>query len=179
MGDEQRWPMVRALASSDPAEGQRGAWHRALRRYLGVIALGNLAWEFAHMPLYTLWRTGTWGEIAFAALHCTGGDILIALSTLTLALLAVGSGEWPVQRFRAVAALTVTLGIAYTLFSEYINIVIRAAWAYSDLMPVLSVFGFRVGLSPLLQWLVVPLAGFAAAHPVRSRRSAAAVLSEA
>lgn len=169
---------VHGLASSDP-EGERGAWHPALRRYLGVIALGNLAWEFAQMPLYTLWRRGTWGEIAFAALHCTGGDILIALSTLTLALLAVGSGEWPVRRFGPVAALTVTLGIAYTIFSEYINIVIRAAWAYSDVMPVLSVFGFHVGLSPLLQWLVVPLAGFAVSRVVRSGRSAPAVLSEA
>ena len=166
-------------ASTQPFTAGRGAWHPALRRYLGVIALGNLAWEFAQMPLYTLWKTGTWGEIAFAAVPCTGGDILIALSPLALALLAVGSGEWPVQRFRAVAALTVTLGIAYTIFSEYINIVIRAAWAYSDLMPVLSVFGFHVGLSPLLQWVVVPLAGFAIARPARSSRLATADLSEA
>ena len=28
-----------------------------------AVAVGNLAWEFAHMPLYTLWRTGTPGEI--------------------------------------------------------------------------------------------------------------------
>src|SRR3546814_4447745 len=75
-----------------PAERQRsgtgpGSWHAALRRYLVAIALGSLTWEVLHMPLYTIWREGTWSEIAFAALHCTGGDILIALSSLTLALL--------------------------------------------------------------------------------------------
>jgi hypothetical protein len=53
--------------------------------------------------------------------------------------------------------LTILLGLAYTAFSEWLNIVVRAAWAYSDLMPVFPVFGFKVGLSPVLQWVVVPL----------------------
>src|SRR3546814_2011622 len=89
--------------SSDPVAGhaypaltvrQRigtGDWHAVLRRYLVVIALGNFVWEMFHMPLYTIWREGTWNEIAFAALHCTGGDILIALSSLILALLLAGN----------------------------------------------------------------------------------------
>src|SRR3546814_3822737 len=40
--------------------------HAVLRRYLVVIALGNFVWEMFHMPLYTIWREGTWNEIAFA-----------------------------------------------------------------------------------------------------------------
>ena len=56
----------------------------ALRRYFSVIIPANLIWEFAHMPLYTIWNEGTWGEIVFAAVHCTGGDILIAMSALVL-----------------------------------------------------------------------------------------------
>ena len=148
----------------DGPQVQSGAWHPALRSYLGVIGVGNLAWEFAQMPLYTLWRTGTWSEIAFAAVHCTGGDILIALSSLIIAILAVGTGQWPLNRFGAVAAVTVVLGIGYTVFSEYLNIVIRAAWAYSDLMPVVSLSGFRFGLSPLLQWIVIPTVALALAR---------------
>jgi hypothetical protein len=125
------------------------------------MAVGNLVWEFSHVPLYTIWTNGSWGEIVFAAVHCTGGDILIALSSLTIALLTVGNCAWPAERFTAVAVLTVALGLAYTSFSEWLNIVVRAAWAYSELMPVFSVFGFHVGLSPLLQWIVVPIAAFA------------------
>ena len=159
-------------AGSAGTPPQLRAWHSALRRYLAVIALGNLAWEFAQMPLYTLWRTGTWGEIAFAVAHCTGGDILIALSSLMIALLAVGTGEWPHHRFRIVAVVTVLLGVGYTGFSEYLNIVIRAAWAYSDLMPVVSLFGFRLGVSPLLQWIVIPISAFGFAHASARRRSA-------
>src|SRR3546814_16537515 len=53
-------------------------WLTALRRYLVAITVGNLVWEFAHLPLYTIWYEGTPGEILFAVLHCTGGDLLIA-----------------------------------------------------------------------------------------------------
>lgn len=74
-----------------------GTWLWAVRRYLAVVALGSVACEFAHMPLYTLWRTGTPGEIVFAALHCAGGDVLIATASLVLALRRLGrtySSAW-------------------------------------------------------------------------------------
>ena len=138
--------------------------HAALRRYLVAVAAGNLVWEFAQMPFYTIWSTGTWKDIVFAALHCTGGDILIALSSLTIALLSVGNGAWPDERFWPVAALTIALGVSYTVFSEWLNVVVRSAWAYSDLMPVLPLFGFKVGLFPLLQWIVLPLLAFGCAR---------------
>ncbi|RUS63590.1 hypothetical protein EGN72_03290 [Pseudorhodobacter sp. E13] len=131
----------------------------ALRRYFAVIIPANLVWEFAHMPLYTIWNEGTWGEIVFAAVHCTGGDILIAMSALMLALMLSGRG-WPLvaSTRRSVTVLTVVFGLGHTLFSEWLNIVIRAAWAYSDLMPIIPVLD--AGLSPVLQWIVVPLVAF-------------------
>ncbi|PZX12466.1 hypothetical protein LX81_03570 [Palleronia aestuarii] len=141
----------------------------ALRRYFAVIIPANLVWEFAHMPLYTIWNDGSWGEIVFAALHCTGGDILIAMSALMLALMLTGHG-WPhVQPARRrVMILAVVFGLGYTLFSEWLNIVIRAAWAYSDLMPIIPVLD--AGLSPVLQWIVIPMAGFWwAARPFRPK----------
>ena len=52
--------------------------------------------------------------------------------------------------------MTVAAGLAYTVFSERLNIEVRRSWAYSDLMPVLPPVG--TGLAPLLQWLVVPAA---------------------
>ena len=41
--------------------------------------------------------------------------------------------------------------------SERLNIVIWNSSAYSSFMPVLPVLGFGVGLSPVMQWIVVPL----------------------
>jgi hypothetical protein len=65
-----------------------------LRIYLGVIIAANLTWEFLHLPLYTIWTTGTLGEQVFAAAHCASGDILIALASLTLALVLAGERGW-------------------------------------------------------------------------------------
>lgn len=145
-----------------------------LRRYMIFVAVANLGWEFAHMPLYTLWQTGAASEIAFAVLHCTGGDVLIALSAVVLALFLVGSPAWPATRKGYVIALTVIFGLAYTLFSEWLNIEVREAWAYSDLMPVIPIID--AGLSPVLQWIVIPLAGFrfAMASPAGRRTRATA-----
>jgi hypothetical protein len=133
-------------------------WLNVLRRYLVAIAVGNLIWEFAHMPLYTLWETGSWGEIVFAAIHCTGGDILIAMSALLAALFLFGSGQWPETGYRIVGIATTLIGIGYTVFSEWLNIEVREAWAYRDLMPVIPVID--AGLSPIAQWIVLPIIAF-------------------
>ncbi|HEY9567843.1 MAG TPA: hypothetical protein VIR38_07125 [Thalassobaculum sp.] len=138
--------------------GASGEWLSVLRRYLAVIAVGNLAWEFAQLPLYTIWHGGTPREIAFAALHCTGGDVLIAGAALLGALLVAGTGEWPHDRFATVAVLAMLGGLGYTVFSEWLNTEIRASWAYTETMPRLPLIG--TGLAPLAQWIVVPLVAF-------------------
>ena len=139
-------------------------WLPALRRYACVIVVGNLAWEFAQLPFYTLWRTGPAREIILAVFHCTGGDMLIAGSTLAGSLLLLGTADWPRARFLPVAAATLISGIGTTAYSEYRNTA-RGVWTYSDLMPVLP--GTGIGLAPLAQWIVIPLLAFAAARPVR------------
>ncbi len=132
------------------------SWLAALRRYLVVIAIGNLGWEFGHLPLYTIWEIGTAREIVFAAAHCTGGDILIALSSVVAALVLLGTAAWPNDGFFRVGALAICFGVSYTAFSEWLNTEVRQAWAYSELMPVVWLGPIRIGLSPILQWLVVP-----------------------
>lgn len=137
-------------------------WLVLLRRYLAFVALANLAWEVAHLPLYTIWQEGSPQEIAFAVAHCTLGDILIVTNALVLALVLCGSREWPEQSFARVATTTIIFGVCYTLFSEWLNVEVRRSWAYSDLMPVLPILG--TGLSPLAQWIVIPLVAFRWAH---------------
>jgi hypothetical protein len=141
----------------------------ALRRYFSIIIPANLIWEFAHMPLYTLWKDGSVNEVIFAAVHCMGGDVVIAMVALMLALILTSSG-WlnyskPPQR---VIILTVLIGLGYTIFSEWLNIEVRGTCAYSDLMPVVPIID--AGMSPILQWIVIPIAGFWwASYPFRSK----------
>jgi hypothetical protein len=78
-----------------------------------------------------------------------------------LALFIAGNETWPVGRFWQVAAFALIFGVAYTVFSEWLNVVVRASWDYSERMPVVSALGLSIGVSPLLQWIVVPSAAFA------------------
>lgn len=142
-------------------------WVGALRRYVVVGAVAHLVWEIVQLPLYTLWRTGSLSEQVFAVLHCTGGDVLIAGAALLIALVFVGRSGWPADGFAKVAAVTVLIGLGYTMYSEWLNTSVRRSWAYSELMPVLPFFG--TGLSPLLQWVVVPAVALSAARRGRVR----------
>lgn len=137
------------------------AWLPALRWYFAVTLAGNLVWEFAQMPLYTLWRTGSPREIAFAAIHCTGGDVFIAGASLVGSLVLIGTADWPRSRWRTVVIANVLLGVGYTAWSEHVNTV-RGLWTYSDLMPLLPMSG--LGLAPLSQWFVIPILASAAAR---------------
>jgi hypothetical protein len=134
------------------------SWLTVLRRYFVVVAAANLAWEIAHLPLYTIWTEGSPGGIAFAVIHCTGGDLFIAGASLLGALLLLGRPRWPDEGYGMVAALTIVAGLAYTIFSEWLNTAVRGSWAYSELMPTLPWIG--TGLSPIAQWIVIPLAAF-------------------
>ena len=133
---------------------QRGGWLPALRIFVAVLVPLMLVWETAQMPLYTLWQTGTVGEIAYAIVHCTLGDALIGLAALTWALVLVGSPEWPRASFGFVVVTTLVIGLGYLVYSEWVNIELRGSWAYTEAMPRLPPFG--TGLAPLLQWLVIP-----------------------
>ncbi|MEA2728482.1 MAG: hypothetical protein QOF70_2957 [Acetobacteraceae bacterium] len=53
------------------------------------------------------------------------GDLLIALASLTLGLVLPGHRQWPARRFVIVAAFTLTFGIGYTAFGEWLNLVVR------------------------------------------------------
>lgn len=128
------------------------SWLTGLRRYLAVLATGNLVWEALHMPLYTLWETGTFGQIVLYGLHCTVGDVLIGTSALLAALLIFGDAGWPERGFGRVVAWAMLFGFAYTAGSEWYNVTVRASWAYTEAMPVV----FGIGLTPLAQWIVVP-----------------------
>ena len=132
----------------------RQAWF-IIRQYVALLAGLSLAWEILQTPLYTLWTEERPAFVAFAIFHCTGGDVLIGSASLLLALI-LGREQAPAQwHWRRIAIVLIIVGPAYTIFSEWLNTSLFR-WTYSDLMPTLQVGGIVIGLSPLLQWLIVP-----------------------
>lgn len=124
-------------------------------RYLPLLAGFDLAWELAQLPLYSIWREGNAGYIAFAVAHCTIGDLLVGTAALAFALAVTSGGPLASWRWRTIAVLATLAGAAYTATSEWLNTA-RHAWQYAELMPKLQLGDGAVGLSPLAQWIIVP-----------------------
>jgi hypothetical protein len=125
--------------------------------YIAVAAIGHLLWEVAQLPFYTIWRLGTPWQITVAVVHCTGGDILITAVTLAVAACLARLFGWSWLGIPMIGT-AIALGIAYTVFSEWLNVTVWRNWTYTEAMPVVP--PLRTGLTPLLQWLAVPSLAF-------------------
>ena len=112
----------------------------------------NLVWEIAHVRLYTLWDAADRMTIAWSVLHCSLGDVVIALTLFALAGFALRQKDWPVFKPIAGGTIVVIGALAFTVWSEWFNVYKIGSWAYTANMPMI----FGIGLSPLLQWLLLP-----------------------
>ena len=112
----------------------------------------NLAWEIAQVRLYTLWAEADGLTVAWSLLHCTLGDVLIALALFALTGMALGRADWPASRPWTGGAMVVIGALAHTAWSEWYNVYRAGSWGYSASMPLI----FGIGVSPLLQWLILP-----------------------
>jgi hypothetical protein len=131
-------------------EAVRILW--ALGAWLLASLVLHLTWEIAQLPLYTLWREESPAYIAWAVLHCTAGDGLIALGTYAAASAAVRSVDWPWESPGGGLAVLWASGLAWTVFSEWRHVQNLGSWVYAESMPTLA----GIGLAPLAQWVIVP-----------------------
>lgn len=121
-------------------------------RWSALAFVSNLAWEIAQVRLYTIWAAADGRDIAWSLLHCSLGDVVIALALFALAGVALGRADWPASRPLAGGAIVVIGALAFTAWSEWYNVYRIGSWGYAASMPMI----FGVGLSPLLQWLILP-----------------------
>ncbi len=132
----------------------------------------NLIWEIAHVRLYTIWGAGDGVSVAWAVFHCSLGDVLIALTMFALAGIALRRADWPAWRPWTGGVIVVIGAIAFTVWSEWYNVYRAGNWGYMASMPMI----FGIGLSPLLQWLILPpvmVGAYRKLAPVLSRRCSA------
>jgi hypothetical protein len=95
---------------------------------------------------------GHWASIKLCA-HATLGDAVIAVVAFWV-VAVVASRRWiTAPSVRQVACFAgIGLGIATAL--EWMAVHVQARWAYGTSMPMVPVL--RVGLGPVLQWVIVP-----------------------
>lgn len=122
---------------------------------LAIFAfLLNLPWELAQVPLFAGMPTAQHWTAVLACGRATLGDVLVALVAFWAGALAAGSRGWVVAPTRRRVAAFVAVGVLITIMMERLVTGPLGRWAYADAMPVLPVL--EVGLSPLLQWIIVP-----------------------
>lgn len=124
-------------------------------RYLIAATVLHSAWELLHLPLYDVERFAQLWRSELFPLLCVAPDVAIAAGSLALASQR-GNDGWPVRHYTSVAAGTIIFGLAFTVLSEWVNVYLLQTWGYAQAMPMIPLLG--VGLSPVAQWLAVPLA---------------------
>lgn len=115
----------------------------------------HFIWELIQIPAYAgLAEINHWQGVLICS-QATAGDVGIALAAFWTTSIVAHSRLWITTPTLAQITIFLSFGVAVTIALEYVNTQLTHRWAYSDLMPVVPLLG--TGLSPLLQWVFVPL----------------------
>ncbi len=131
---------------------------------IGVAAYAlHFAWEMLQGGLFeTMTRLPFWIATAWCA-RAAVWDVVISIASYAAAAVVSRDVMWP-RRLRAVpVAIYLATGIAITIAIEQWALD-AGRWKYAPEMPVIG----GIGLSPLLQWIVVPVGIVAVVRRVNS-----------
>jgi len=115
----------------------------------------HFAWEFVQVPTYAGMADMNHWEGIKVCLSATVGDVGFAVTAFWVTALAARSRRWIADPAGWQLGLFVAVGVGLTVGFEYYYTEVSLHWTYSELMPRVPQFG--TGLSPLVQWLVIPL----------------------
>jgi hypothetical protein len=114
----------------------------------------NLPWELAQVPLFAGMPSARHWSAILVCGRATLGDVAIALVAFGGVAGMARSRRWVLRPTARQAAGFVAIGLTTTLVMEWLATHVLHRWAYAEAMPVVPVLG--IGVSPLLQWLVLP-----------------------
>ncbi|WP_370321743.1 hypothetical protein [Oricola sp.] len=123
----------------------------------GVVVFSFLlhfVWEYLQAPTYAGMAELLHWEGVKLCTSATIGDVGFALTAYWIASAAARSRYWFADPKPLHFLIYLAVGIALTISFEYYYTEVSMRWTYSDLMPLVP--PFDTGLSPLLQWLVIP-----------------------
>jgi hypothetical protein len=117
---------------------------------LAAYAL-HFAWEMGQASLFTpMDRLPFWQATAWCA-RAAGWDVVISAAAYFAAALAARSILWPRRRTWWAATIYFLAGLGMTIGIERWALSV-GRWEYGEAMPIIA----GIGLTPLLQWIVVP-----------------------
>lgn len=112
----------------------------------------NFAWEMLQAPFYRGMATAAHGAAVRVCTLATAGDVAILLVAYGVVAAVTGRRWWLAAPARGRVAGFLVVGLAITVALEALNVYVRGRWTYAPSMPLI----FGIGLTPLVQWLVLP-----------------------
>lgn len=116
----------------------------------------NYPWEFLQVPLFEGMPQAEHWDAIKTCTRATLGDAVIMLISYWAVCLAARSRSWVLAPSTARVVMFAAIGVLITITIERLAGagMWPGSWHYSSLMPIVP--GIDVGLSPLLQWVVLP-----------------------
>lgn len=114
----------------------------------------NFVWEFLQIPFYQNMPQATHWDGVILCSKAAFGDVIIVLIGFWLAAISARTRQWFFDRACGPFAIYVLTGVVITLAIEHVAIRSDWGWRYAATMPLIPVIG--AGLTPVLQWLVLP-----------------------
>ena len=137
--------------------GETNACRLTRRPDVNVAAFAfllNYPWEILQMPLFEGAATAALSPtIVMCSLAALGDAVIMTIAYRSTALV-VRSGDWVLAPRRKAVAIFLAIGLIVTLAIEFVAVRVPWGWAYAASMPRLPLFG--AGLTPVLQWLLLP-----------------------
>ena len=124
---------------------------------LAATLLLHYAWEMLQAPLFDVFAGQSFWQHAWPCFRAALGDLAIAGGAYVVTAVLFRQIRWPFEThwFWPSVVWTVLGLLATVAFERWALWVGR--WHYTDAMPTIA----GIGLTPLLQWIVVPAATLA------------------
>ena len=115
----------------------------------------HFVWEMLQVPAYEGMSTMEHWAGIMVCTQATIGDVGFALTAFWVTAMFRGSRRWVLTPSVRDVLLFLIVGTVLTVAFEYYYVEVAHRWTYAAWMPLLPPFG--TGLSPFMQWLLVPL----------------------
>lgn len=123
---------------------------------LGLYAFGvSIVWEMLQAPLFVgMLEMPRWNATALC-LQAAAGDAVMILIAFAVVTLGARDRTWRLRLPRGCLGAFALVAALQGLALEWLSLRLER-WNYGPEMPVEPFFG--LGLAPILQWLILPLA---------------------
>lgn len=130
-------------------------WFDAAELNVGIFSfLLNMTWEFWQTPFFAgLAHAQHWDAVVMCT-RAALGDALISLFAFWTVSACAKSRRWVINPIRWQKLTFTVVGLAVTIALEILATRVLDRWQYAEAMPIVP--GIRVGLLPILQWLLLP-----------------------